>query len=248
MATSSTVVCALRYTDGIVMGADSQTSDHHAGVRWPVEKLRQVGSWPLVIGFSGSAGIAARARADIESYNWRNTTFQKLERVQDALESKVQPYIEATRDKLDPSHPFNIIYGTKCLWGLAACNIKDRPAILELEASGDMYVHDRFHAIGSGAQTAYAIWRTIGGQWLSELDEGRALHVMLRILQTCVGVEMSGVSGPFRIFVIAAGRVRVVSSNELDSLEQVVYEWQNRGLELLLGHPVDTSSTAGFTD
>lgn len=234
MAASSTVIAALRYADGIVIGADSQVSDHNARVRWSVEKLHQVGSWPLVVGFSGSLGIATRARRDIESIGWRSTTFKNPERVQKAIAAAVTPHIETLRASMDPGHPFNHVFGMQGLSGLTAYYAKE-PTILELEPSGDRFVHSHFHAIGSGAQTAHAIWRTIGGRELSALDEGLALDVMLRILQTCVDVEMAGVGGPFTVYIVSAKGARRLSNHELDFVEQAVHEWQRRELDLLLG-------------
>ena len=234
MATSSTVIIALRYADGIVIGADSQASDTNANVRWPVRKLHQVKSWPLVLGFAGSLGISDKALTDIESFGWKTTTFGKFERVRRAIEGKVQPHYVTIRANMVPSQLYAHVIGSLGMLGLVACGAGDGPQILELEASGDTCTHDYFHAIGSGAQTAYAVWRTIGGRDLATLDERRALHVTLRILETCVDVEMSGVSGPFSIFVVSPLKTRTVSNSELDPHKQMIHEWRRRELSLLL--------------
>ena len=232
MATSTTVIVALRYADGIVVGADSQASDQNANVRWPVEKLHQVGSRQLVLGFSGSLGQATRARGDIESFGWQSTTFKRSERVRKALVAKAAPYLKDGPESR----------GLR-LWGIAVYGAQNETTILEVEPSGDDCVHEYFHAIGSGAQTAYAIWRTIGGRELEALDEGLALHVVLRILQTCVDVEMTGVSGPFNVYVVSANGTRRLSTQELASLEQAVHEWQRHELDRLLGRQM-ASETA----
>jgi len=214
----------MRYADGVVIGADSQASDENANVRWPVEKLHQVGSSPLVLGFSGSLGHAIRAREDIESFGWQRTTFKRSERVRKTLVAKAAPYQGAGPESR----------GLR-LWGIAVYGARNETTILELEPSGDDCVHEYFHAIGSGAKTAYAIWRTIGGRELVALDRGPAVHVVLRILQTCVEVEMTGVSGPFSVYVVSANGTRRLPTQELASLEQAVHEWQRHELDLLLG-------------
>ena len=197
MASSSTVIIALHFSSGIIMASDSQASDGAANVRWPIEKLEQIGTWPLVVGFSGSAGLSKAARADLTSFGWKPTTFKKIALVHRAVEAKVEKHYKAIRAKNTPDSPIKDFFGPVGLWGLASCWTNEGPSILELEASGGTDTHSFFHAVGSGANTAYAVWRTIGGRELAKLDEGKALHVALRILDTSVAVEVSGVSEPF---------------------------------------------------
>ena len=234
MASSSTVIIALHFSNGIIMASDSQASDRAANVRWPTEKLEQIGTWPLVIGFSGSSGLSKAARADITSFGWKQTTFRKTALVRRAVEGKVERQYAAIRATNTPDSPIKIFFGAVGLWGLASYWTDEGPTILELEASGGTDTHEFFHAVGSGAQTAYAVWRTIGGRELAKLDEGRALHVALRILDTSVAVEMSGVSDPFRIFVITPDGARRVSDPEVNALTEAMDEWRKRELALLL--------------
>ena len=234
MASSSTVVIALRFNRGIVIAADSQASDLSANVRWPVEKLAQVGTWPLVVGFSGSSGLSKAARRDIESFGWKGTTLKRVDLVRRAIDGKLAPHYKAIREKNTPDSPISAFFGQIGLWGLAACWADDGPAILEFEASGGTDTHEYFHAVGGGANTAYAVWRTIGGRQLVGLDEGRALHVALRILQTSVNVEMFGVSEPFQLYVVSPGAVRSVSDTETDALAEAVDEWRAQELGTLL--------------
>ena len=198
------------------------------------EKLEQIGTWPLVIGFSGSSGLSKAARADITSFGWKQTTFRKTALVRRAVEGKVERQYAAIRATNTPDSPIKIFFGAGGLWGLASYWTDEGPTILELEASGGTDTHEFFHAVGSGAQTAYAVWRTIGGRELAKLDEGRALHVALRILDTSVAVEMSGVSDPFRIFVITPDGARRVSDPEVNALTEAMDEWRERELALLL--------------
>jgi 20S proteasome alpha/beta subunit len=91
MAESATVIAALKFQGGIVIGADSQASDLVIGVRWPVEKLDRVGEHPLVVGLSNSMGMGQRARREIENLDLRATTFRKPETVQAAIDRALQP-------------------------------------------------------------------------------------------------------------------------------------------------------------
>ena len=92
-----------------------------------------------------------------------------------------------------------------------------------------------------GANTAYEVWRTISGLELAKLDEGKALHVALRILDTSVAVELSGVSDPFLIFVITKNGARRVSGPEVDALTEAMDEWRTAGTR----SPADDTSPSG---
>ena len=89
---------------------------------------------------------------------------------------------------------------------------KVAPHILECGLNGDIEFHQYFQAIGSGANTAHAIYRTLGGERLSTLDERKTLLVVLRILRTGVNVEMWGVSEPLSVWVVSHNNAKKVSA------------------------------------
>ena len=81
--------------------------------------------------------------------------------------------------------------------------------------------------IGSGGQTAHAVFRTLGRSRLAELEESKALMALLRILRTSVNVEMWGVSEPLCVHVVMADkRVRGVSEDELQAHLQAIDKWE----------------------
>ena len=179
MATSTTIIAALKFRGGVVIGADSQASDIVENIRWPIEKLHSVGTHPIVLGFSGQDGSARRARQAVEALSLTPNTFQKLHRVRGALERALLPEYERIKNN-------NPAPGRGSLWditinALAAFWAEDAPHILEFEWNGDCCFHDSFHALGSGKATAYAIYRTLGGPRLIELDETKSLSGNLNL-------------------------------------------------------------------
>jgi len=234
MASSTTVVVALKFQDGVLIGADSQASDLVVGVRWPVEKLARVGQHPLVVAFSGSMGMGQRARKQLEDLDLRTNTFKKPELVQAAMDRALQPVYRAIQENsIPPGRPFHV--QEIGLTALAAFGAGNACHILEREINGDSCFHDYFHSIGSGSQTAYAVFQTLGGSRLAGLSEAQALMALLRILRTSVNVEMSGVSEPFSVFVVTASQVRQLSQDEVEAHIQAVDEWESDERERFFG-------------
>jgi ATP-dependent protease HslVU (ClpYQ) peptidase subunit len=223
VAESTTIIAALKFQGGVVIAADSQASDIAGEVRWPVEKLDRIGTYPCVIGFSGAGSRAEQARSKLNSTPLHSNMFNKSERIQGAVYRSLRPvYDEIKRANECAKQSFYLT----SLWGLMAFWAEDTPHILECGINGDCEFHQYFHAIGSGAKTAYAIYRTLGGTKLCNLDERWAIPVILRILRTCVGVELWGISEPIYIWVISGVKARRLSDDEIQAQLQTVDEWE----------------------
>ena len=231
MGTSTTIIAALNFEGGVVVGADSQASDMIANVRWPVEKLDRVRDYPMVLGFSGQEGSAKRARQAVEEVSLTTNTFRRRDRVRNALEGCLGPEFE--RIKTNNPSPDRSIWDIT-ISALVAYWAEDAPHILEFEYNGDCCFHDNFHAIGSGVDTAYAIYRTLGGIQLSQLDGAKSILALLRILRTCVNVERAGVSEPFFVWKIDSGQLSRLSEDEVQANLQIVDEWERQDRQRFL--------------
>lgn len=226
MATSTTIVAALKYKGGVVIGADSQVSDQTARVRWPIDKLDPLpGGHPCVLGFSGSTGKAQEAWSELERRQLHASQLNKRELARKALVRCLSPIYESIKNE---NHPPTAFVPGIALWGIAAMWAEHSPQILEFEINGATHFHDSFHAIGSAGTTAYAIYRTVGGSRLCELDEPKALLALLRILRTCVNVEMWGVDEPLAVWTINAKGLKLRSPDELQPQLQLVEKWEKR--------------------
>ena len=237
MATSATVIIALRFATGVVFASDSQTSDPAHNVRWQTTKAQQVGQHPLVVAFSGNTGISGRARESIRILNFRASTFQKRERVRKMIESALKQHYDWIAERMKLGTAFDQVIGSPRMIALAACFAEGNPQIIEFGQDGDSDFFECFHAVGSGAATAQAVWRTLGKRRLSVLPEERALHVVLRIMRIAVDVDMVGISEPFTVFVIDETGVREVAPVEMDALLQQVEEWEEEQVLHLLEQP-----------
>lgn len=224
MALSTTVVAALKFKGGVVVAADSQVSDPVVQVRWPMEKLDRVAAHPLVVGFSGAGGQGARARQALGDAGFRTTTFEKRDRVQTMIENTLHPIYDHI-SKISRPPPGADVYAV-ALTGLAAFMSADEPYILECELNGGTCFHEYFHALGSGGNTAYAVFRTLGGPKLAGIEEAKALMAMLRIMRTAIGVDFVGVSEPISVFVLNTSGVRRLTEDEVQAHLEAVDEWE----------------------
>lgn len=225
MANTHTLIAALILQGGVIIASDSQVSDVAVRVRWPIEKLAQIGQHPLVVGFSDSVGRGQRARAALDGGSFRSTTFQKPKRVQSLMDTKLMPIYNEIKNLSKP--PLGRTFWEIGLSALAAFWAGGEPHILEREMNCDSSFHSCFHAIGSGAPTAYAVYNTLGGKdELPQLEERKALMAMLRIVRTAIRVDVEGVSEPVSVFIISDGKVRQLSEDEVIANMQAVKEWE----------------------
>ena len=206
------------FEGGAILAADSQASDREAQVRWEVEKPAQIGQFPCVVSISGSMGMADRVKADLLGRSWQATTFARPDRVRSLIDASYVKIYKAIEDR-------NRLID---LWGLAAFWAEGSVHILEHERSGDCCFHPSFHAIGSGAKTAYAIFRTLGGKDLVKLGEQKGVQVALRILRTCVGTEIAGVSDPFHMWLIRKDQALKLGDDRIQAELQYVDAWEAR--------------------
>jgi hypothetical protein len=172
-------------------------------------------------------GTAERIFDALGAANIRPNQLDRKARFQTFLDGIVKPeYTAAVARSLIPQQPIRI-------WGLAGACIEGEARILECEVSGDSCWHDYFHAIGSGAPTAYAAFRTLGGRDLCRLSEGTALLALLRIIRTTIAVDMMGVSEPLHVWRISCASTGEVSDAEINTNLQAVDEWEQREREAL---------------
>ena len=150
------------------------------------------------------------------------------------IASGLQEHFDWIDEKMKRSPQFQAAHMVPGMAALGAYFAEGTPHIVEFERSEDSVFHEAFHAVGSGAPTAYAVWRTLGGKRLRDLSEGKAIHVALRIMRTAVAVDVQGVSEPFTVFVLDKDGARALSGADVDSEMQAVEEWEKQQISQLL--------------
>jgi 20S proteasome alpha/beta subunit len=231
---TGTIIAGLVYRDGVLIGADSQTSDPMpapagmaglaGGVRWGTSKLHRVRNHGLVVGFSGQTGTAERLLRALEDATIHPNQFRKRISIQNQLDRIYLPEYEAAAARsLPPPGQLPIM-----VHGLAAMWAEGVPGLLEHEMNADSGWHDHFHAIGSGKMTGYAVFRALGGLDLCRLSEGKAITALVRILLTAISVEMAWVGEPLHVWRVNAEGAAELSQIELDAHKEAVRMWQKQ--------------------
>jgi 20S proteasome alpha/beta subunit len=235
MSNTGTIIVALKYRDGVLIGADSQASDppppgtDQTGVRWTVTKLRQIGKSPIVTGFSGSWGTAERVLDKLSATKLYPGQMADRASIQKALEKDLVPEVNAALQRYYTGHADKPLVGLSAMW------IAGEPLILEHEWSGDSCWHPHFHAAGSGKQTAYAIYHTLGRTLLCELPFEKAIMALLRILITSIDVEMYGVSKPIHVWNVTSAGANQLVQAEVDTHAQAATLWIKKERDAFFG-------------
>ncbi len=165
-------------------------------------------------------GSAERIFDALDAAGIRPNQLDRKARFQTFMDGLLKPeYVAAAARTANPYQPIPI-------WGLAGGCIERETRILEYEASGDSSWHEHFHAIGSGAATAYAAFRTLGGRDLCRLSERTALLALLRIIRTTIGVDMMGVSDPIHVWRVTCGSASELPDDEVNVNLQAVAQWE----------------------
>ncbi|MSQ41914.1 MAG: hypothetical protein EXR65_02620 [Dehalococcoidia bacterium] len=119
MPTSGTVIVALMYNDGVLIGSDSQATDTTTEVRWLVRKIEQVKNHPVVIGYSGSVGSAQRTTDRLAQLNLTKNMFDKSDSFLAALDKAFAEEYTSIRSRSHPPVMFlpNITTGRSARFG-----------------------------------------------------------------------------------------------------------------------------------
>lgn len=219
-----TLIVALRCTDGVVMAADSASSDATSGTKQPSLKLRRVQERPIIYGGSGDVGLLQKIAEALPNVTTSAGTFRSLrgfikkEVVKELRESNEDhvPYPHSVYQRPpDAALLFGIIFAEK-------------PHILEIDVDGRDTEYDEglgfFAAIGSGKFLAQALFRPHLGTSYN-MATGKALTY--RILDDSIAMAAGGLGHPIHLWTLAvAGQLNMVGGTELNKLSLVCESWR----------------------
>lgn len=218
-----TLIVAIGCTDGIVMGADSATTDVTSGTKQSSIKIEQVGSLPILCGGSGDVGLLQNIREGLELLRLA----PKFRVTRQAIKRIVVPELKEARDLHVPQQlqGFNVPPIASMLFG---CVQNGLPFILEIELDGRDTTYDKnlgsFAAIGSGKSLAQAIFRP-------HLNTPRDLNLgkifAYRILDDAIELAAQGLARPIHLYTLdLSGKIQKIENGELKKLGEDCELWR----------------------
>lgn len=235
-----TLIIGIICEDGVVMAADSASTDISAQVKQPTsDKLRQIGNQKMVLGGSGNVGLLQIIRESVDGYKGSAATIKNVRRDLKALILPDQR--QAIAEHIPLQVPGMNQPPTACV--LVGGYASKMPFLLEFEANGEDTCYDaplgNFCAIGSGKIYAHALFRTHLTR-KRDLKLGKILA--FRVVSDSIDIAHYGLAHPVHMWTITEKTVAVVSDEEKQQLSETVKIWRELESEALgkLLAPVET--------
>jgi proteasome beta subunit len=227
-----TLIVALGCSDGIVMGADSASTDSISGTKQPVIKIQQIGSSPILCGGSGDVGLLQKITDELHALSIPSAV--KFKNVRQAIRRTCLPEMkEATETHIrQPVRGYDFPPTATFLF---ACIQHKLPFILEVDIDGRDTVYDKnygfFNAIGSGKAFAQAIMRP---HLTRERDLRLGKIQAYRIVEDSIELAASGLSKPIHLYTLELdGKITKLGDEELTVLQSQCELWRELEREAL---------------
>lgn len=226
-----TLIVALACTDGIVMGAESASTDPLSKTKLLVSKIQRLGKHPILFGGAGGGGLIQNVTDDLNDLKLSSSVkFRAIRRdIQTACLPALQEAIN-THVYL-PGHDTGPPTATLLFGGIH----RNKPFLLEITANGTDTVYDdnfgNFWAIGSGTTLAQALMRT-------HLNTERNLQLgkilAYRVLEDSIALSDMGLAKPIHLHTLALdGSLTKLDHQELVNLQETCETWRDLERETL---------------
>lgn len=218
-----TLILAITCSDGVVLGAESASTDSESGAKQPVDKIKRVGDLPILYGGSGDAGLLQKIGDSLEGLSLG----PNLNALRKAIKKRVIPVQqEAIADHVAyPQQGFNMPPPAIILFAGVS---HQKPWILEIERNGgDTFYGDElggFAAVGSGKPWAQAVFRP---HLRSPRDLWLGKVFAHRVLEDSIDLAAGGLARPTHIYTISStGTISQVADDEHSQLEKTCELWR----------------------
>lgn len=229
-----TLVIALKCTDGVVIAADSASTDLASRTKQPGRKIFQIGDLPILVGGTGDVGMMQKT---MFAYNTASDSIRRKENVNSLRKELKRVHKQEQVEALE-SH-IQIPNTELPLLGLLFAGIVgSAPFVLEIAASNTdtEYSDDMggFYAVGSGGPLAQTIYRP----FLFETGT-RAIEIAkvqsCRVLEDAIELSHAFLAHPIHIYSIATadGRNVKVGEDELAKIQITCQGWRELQRESL---------------
>jgi len=216
----------VRCADGVVLGADSQSTDMSGGnlvfsTRKTVQKLKRL-SDHIAWGATGNVGLTQRFEHSCRDLD-PATLEQPIEDLRDTLASKQRALQRAAVDEVNAGVPST---GLVTVAPLFAGFTGGQPWILEVTAGGEDTVYDDYYAVGSGGPFAQAAMVSVAHHDVRNRNLDEAKAIALRAIDGCIQTSAFGLGHPISICTVTAEGVQVLSQADIRGVEDSVNAWK----------------------
>jgi ATP-dependent protease HslVU (ClpYQ) peptidase subunit len=219
-----TLIIGITCRDGIVLAADSAGSDPEIGTKQPFDKIKRLGTQPILYGGSGDVGLLQKIDETLKNVTPKAT----LKRTMQEIKRLIIPELKEACD-LHVPYPEQYFNKPPCAILLFGCIIEGKPWTIEIERNGNDTVYGdnlgNFAAIGSGKPWAQAIYRP---HLRTERDLILGKIFAYRVLEDSINLSAAFLAMPIHIHTISLdGTVEKVSKEDLDGIANTCGIWRN---------------------
>jgi proteasome beta subunit len=226
-----TLIVGIVCQDGVVLAADSASSDAETQTKQPTEKIRRLGKHPILCGGSGDVGLLQKIQEAMAGFAPQG----RLKRIRQEIKGRIVPELqEAVKYHAPyPAAGFNRPPdGIHLFAGIAEA----KPWLLEIEKDGRDTIYDEalgnFAAIGSGKPWAQAIFRPY---LFTPRDLELGTILAYRVMTDAIELSSAFLAPPIHIWRIPVdGEPNEVGQEEIDTkLKNVLGLWRAMETEVL---------------
>jgi proteasome beta subunit len=226
-----TVVLAIRCSDGVVIGSDSQITEPGRGLSYPAQKLHPLGdraAW----GGSGARSVLGEVEM---AFDQSAAAILDADDISRALQERVVPIQRYHYEHFIEHVPGEDGSGGPSAYVLAA-GWSDGPWIIEVNPHGMVshYEDVGFHAIGSGAPMAQQAGVLLSHFRMVERTTPYGVVAVIRVLDA-LAVTSPSVGGPIDACAITAEGARTLDEADIEEARSHVRRWVDREEDVLDG-------------
>jgi proteasome beta subunit len=240
-----TLVLAVRCAEGVVLGADSQSTDISGGnivfsTRKTVQKLKRLTDH-IAWGATGNEGLTQRFEYSLRGLD-PAPLGGSIEDIRGTLAESQRSLQRTAIGEVVQGLPASQVFTVSPLF---AGYTDGRPWILEVTAGGEDTVYDDYYAVGSGGPFAQAAMVSVAHYDVRNQNLDAAKVIVWRAIDGCIRTSAFGLGHPIAMCTVTAGGVEMLSRDDVRGVEDSVNAWKSAERDALgdlgLGDVVETA-------
>lgn len=216
----------MRCADGVVIGADSQSTDISGGnivfsTRKTVQKLKEL-STHVAWGATGNEGLTQRFEHLLRGLDQASLD-RPIEEARGVLSAVQRALQRAAVQEVNQGVPGAQLPTVSPLF---AGFTDGRPWILEVAAGGEDTLYDDYYAVGSGGPFAQAAMVSVAHHDVRNRNLDEALAIVWRAIDGCIQTSAFGLGHPISLCTVTSEGVRLLSREHVRGVEDSVNAWK----------------------